>query len=273
MASSSPQIIPLPGGFTNPMTTAGDMIVGGVAGAASRLAGPGLGALLGATNTGIPEWTGGYIRLADDGFAGHRMIFRDSALSPLAYGILQFTLGVGGKTVDIYSTAAGRLTFDGSSGVIVQYRNASISVEANAGYDGHIGINGTGIDYFWYMRAKTVEETDVFYLHNGAAQDEGQYEMQLEYVFAGPTSLYPADADKQNFNVGGNALVTGNMDVNGVYKVDTVQVVGSQNTGWTIQTATASKADLGATPTAAALASWASAIQAMLATHGLVAQS
>jgi hypothetical protein len=49
-----------------------------------------------------------------------------------------------------------------------------------------------------------------------------------------------------------------------------VQVLGARDTGWTAQTAGASKADLGATPTVGALASWAAAVQAALTTHGIV---
>ena len=48
------------------------------------------------------------------------------------------------------------------------------------------------------------------------------------------------------------------------------QVLGVRNTGWTAQTAVAAKGDLGASPTVGALASWASAIQAALTTHGIL---
>lgn len=53
------------------------------------------------------------------------------------------------------------------------------------------------------------------------------------------------------------------------FAVAGTQVVSARNTGWTNQTAVASKADLGATPTVGQLASWASAIDAMLKAHGL----
>lgn len=48
------------------------------------------------------------------------------------------------------------------------------------------------------------------------------------------------------------------------------KVLGVRNTGWTAQTAVAAKGDLGASPTVGALASWASAIQAALTTHGIL---
>lgn len=61
-----------------------------------------------------------------------------------------------------------------------------------------------------------------------------------------------------------------NSDVAGVYKVDGVQVVSNQRTGWTDQTAAASRADLGATPTVGALASFCRALYDDLKAHGLI---
>lgn len=62
---------------------------------------------------------------------------------------------------------------------------------------------------------------------------------------------------------------SGNVDIGGVYRKGGTQVLGARSTGWTNQTAVASKADLGASPTVGALASWASAIDAMLKVHGI----
>ena len=53
------------------------------------------------------------------------------------------------------------------------------------------------------------------------------------------------------------------------YNVAGTKVVGARATGWINQTATPSKADLGASPTVGALAQWASAMDAMLKAHGL----
>lgn len=55
------------------------------------------------------------------------------------------------------------------------------------------------------------------------------------------------------------------------FQISGTQVVGAQDTGWAAQTATPSKADLGATPTVGALAQWASAVDVALKTHGLFA--
>ncbi len=55
-----------------------------------------------------------------------------------------------------------------------------------------------------------------------------------------------------------------------VYKINGTQVVGARNTGWTAQTATASKADLGASPTNAAIASFCRSLYDAMAGHGLI---
>lgn len=54
------------------------------------------------------------------------------------------------------------------------------------------------------------------------------------------------------------------------YRVDDIKVVGNRVTGWTNQTAAASRADLGAAPTVNALASAFSALYADLKAHGLI---
>lgn len=83
-------------------------------------------------------------------------------------------------------------------------------------------------------------------------------------------TLYVTIDGSANAVAAGGWDVTGNINATAVYKVSGTQVVGSRSTGWTAQTAGASKADLGATPTVGALASWASAIQSALTTHGLL---
>ncbi len=55
-----------------------------------------------------------------------------------------------------------------------------------------------------------------------------------------------------------------------VIKVDFLQVIGPRITGWTPQTAAASKADLGAAPTVAQIASWCRAMQDALTAHGVI---
>ncbi len=54
------------------------------------------------------------------------------------------------------------------------------------------------------------------------------------------------------------------------YQVGSIQVVAARSTGWATQTAAAAKIDLGATPTVGQLASYISALNAALITHGLI---
>lgn len=93
-------------------------------------------------------------------------------------------------------------------------------------------------------------------------------------LLAGATSAATASTLVQRNGTGGanfaGTLVAVDVDASGHYEVDGTQVVSNRNTGWTTQTATASKADLGATPTAADIAKWCSAVQAALTTHGLL---
>jgi hypothetical protein len=54
------------------------------------------------------------------------------------------------------------------------------------------------------------------------------------------------------------------------YRRNGTKVVGAREAGWVAQTAAASKADLGAAPTAAQLASFCRALRDALVTHGLL---
>ena len=55
-----------------------------------------------------------------------------------------------------------------------------------------------------------------------------------------------------------------------VLQINSTQVVSARNTGWSAQTATSSKADLGTTPTVGAIASFCRALYDALSTHGLI---
>lgn len=68
----------------------------------------------------------------------------------------------------------------------------------------------------------------------------------------------------------GGTLSVVTADASSAYQVAGVQVVSNQSAGWTSQTATPSKADLGAAPTTANIAKWCAAIQNALAGHGLL---
>jgi hypothetical protein len=78
-------------------------------------------------------------------------------------------------------------------------------------------------------------------------------------IYAGAYATYLFDC-YYDFNIGSAKH----------YKVNYVDVVGARRTGWTAQTATASRADLGAAPTVLALASFCRALYDDLAAHGLI---
>ena len=60
------------------------------------------------------------------------------------------------------------------------------------------------------------------------------------------------------------------IDKNGNIFNNTNQVVSARVTGWTDQTATAARTDLGASPTVGTLASFCRALYDDLKTHGLI---
>lgn len=64
-------------------------------------------------------------------------------------------------------------------------------------------------------------------------------------------------------------VFSGNLDAL-TFRVAATQVVGARRTGWTDQTATASRANLGASPTVGGLASFCRALYDDLKTHGLI---
>lgn len=76
-------------------------------------------------------------------------------------------------------------------------------------------------------------------------------------------------ADMPLLNINATSTVHSGSVTATAYKVGSNQVVGARSTGWTNQTATASKADLGASPTVAQLAAFCSAVDVMLKAHGL----
>jgi hypothetical protein len=83
------------------------------------------------------------------------------------------------------------------------------------------------------------------------------------------TSAGDVSATTGNITAPNGGVNAQSADMTNNYAVNGSQVVGPQDTGWTSQTATPSKADLGATPTVGAIAQWAAAVQGALETHGL----
>lgn len=74
-----------------------------------------------------------------------------------------------------------------------------------------------------------------------------------------------ATSGATDVNLGG-----GSIDMGTALRYRGVQVIGARRTGWTAQTATASRADLGASPTVGAIASFLRALYDDLAAHGAI---
>lgn len=223
-------------GFINPMTTQGDMIVGGAAGVAERFPLGAEGALMYAGAT-APEWlappaTRSFMTF-DDGSGLPIWNPLITYQTPDLHGwcitaerdatpgnIWGFCWGQGAPGNYLRAYAAPQLIVvdyvtGGTGGHrcgLATYGNLGVySLNVQSG----LFVQGTSDDFAWYTRNKNLEETDVLWLHMGSNDQEGQYEMQLEYVFAGPMAGYPANADKRTFNVGGDALVMTDLEVRG----------------------------------------------------------
>jgi hypothetical protein len=82
-------------------------------------------------------------------------------------------------------------------------------------------------------------------------------------------SAYDSGSSQLRITNSGTNRVAFDVSVTPGVFISGTKVIGARSTGWTAQTAVASKADLGASPTNAQLASWCSAMQAALTTHGI----
>ena len=128
--------------FTNPMTTAGDMIIGGVNGKPTRLAG-GTNAYVLTMSGGVPTWTasgGGYTNLTSfTSQTAHRLFYSDGSgdVQELAFGTSgQYLKSQGASSAPTWDTPAGggvtigttaissgtatRVLFQGSGNVVQQ---------------------------------------------------------------------------------------------------------------------------------------------------------
>lgn len=87
------------------------------------------------------------------------------------------------------------------------------------------------------------------------------------YVYDYTNAKYRIQIDtSQNADLAGNINVASGK----TYKVAGTQVIAARRTGWTAQTATASRADLGASPTVGAIAGFLRALYDDLAAHGVI---
>lgn len=122
--------------FTNPMTTAGDMIIGGVNGKPTRLAG-GTNAYVLTMSGGVPTWTasgGGYTNLTSfTSQTAHRLFYSDGSgdVQELAFGTSgQYLKSQGASSAPTWDTPAsgsGGVTTVGTFSGSAQSNGASIS--------------------------------------------------------------------------------------------------------------------------------------------------
>lgn len=167
----------------------------------------------------------------------------------------------------------GKFTVTASSGntAIAGTANVTGLVTASAGVAVTGGASGAG--KVWY------DATDGLILQakNGSAHDVSIYTQGAGYIMTVPTgtakTLWGGDiacTSDGGVNLGASGARFASLLLTSAVQIGGNQIIAARSTGWTAQTAAASKADLGATPTVAALASWASAVQAALTTHGLL---
>jgi hypothetical protein len=147
---------------------------------------------------------------------------------------------------------------------------ASLRIETSSGgLTGHaitLGAAGTG-NGSWYIHGAVTGGTQYMTVGNANGTtfnkiwdgDQNGTGPRF-YAGSGGSNAVQASVDSSGIN-----LATGK-----VLRVNAVQVVAARNTGWTAQTAGASKADLGAAPTVGQLASFCRSLYDALATHGLI---
>ena len=151
---------------------------------------------------------------------------------------------------DTLTHSAGMLTFSGifSAGIL----NATTAIRmANSNV---IVFDGGGN----YIR------------HNDAS---GVQALSYGNAAAGNVAIYYSDTHTFHARTPATAFMivtSAGADIATQVKINGTKVIGTRDTGWSAQTATASKIDLGAAPSTGQLASWASAVQAALTTHGIL---
>jgi Protein of unknown function (DUF2793) len=160
---------------------------------------------------------------------------------------IQFSSGGGANEIKSYG-AALIINYDSGQNVEL-YGAAAATLRVN----GNLALGGGTYD-------SVPAATRTLTIKAGGSQGSVN---QLDIVDSAGTTHY------LSVNNAG-ASVAGDISATGVYKVGSTQVLGARNTGWTAQTATPSKGDLGASPTVGQLAAWCAAMQAALTTHGVI---
>lgn len=149
---------------------------------------------------------------------------------------------------------------NGFDGAAWQNNAAYSSIQADGAWSG----SNRGAYYNWFGTP------------NGSTVGADWMRLYRSALLVGATSLLGSERLRIS---GGTAATSGATDVNvGGGSIDMgtalryrgVQVIGARRTGWTAQTATASRADLGASPTVGAIASFLRALYDDLAAHGAI---
>lgn len=179
-------------------------------------------------------------------------------------------------TVYWATAIAGGITFGSISGTISNDQHGQLGRQTTAGNPHHTNATTTqpgflSTAFFDLLNGATDANTASTIVMRSASREikcvlltaTGATSITASGLIQGNDIFSTTDVEATQVLIGNTA------DVAVSYKVASTKVVGAQNTGWTAQTATPSKADLGATPTAAALAQWAAAVQNALASHGL----
>lgn len=165
--------------------------------------------------------------------------------------------GVGGSLYVKLGVYAG----DGTSSGAVVLNGSSSSGK-------YIYLNTAGVKRWLLMAINGETGSDVGSdLYFGSYNDSGtliDYPFNVTRVSGGTVTIGGSTTRQTDFTGHVNIASGKTLKVNGT------QVVAARRTGWTAQTATASRADLGASPTVGALASFCRAMYDDLAAHGLV---
>jgi hypothetical protein len=223
----------------------------------TSLAGLATGILKNTTGTGVPS-----IAVAGDFPTLNQNTTGSAATLTTARSINGVSFN--GSADITVTAAAGTLTGTAlASGVTTSNLNSVVTVGATSLALGTNGTTRSTIDASgnltedfgdWTFKTSATER---FYISSG-----GQIVVSGTDPGGGPSA--------SQVRMGGGQVLIGEYADSPLYKVNGTQVVSARSTGWSAQTATSSKADLGASPTTAQLASFCRALYDAMATHGLI---
>lgn len=166
--------------------------------------------------------------------------------------------GVGGTWGTAFNILSG-ISTTGTGFGISQATPMGVAIDLSAGsYNTMAILMGTGISHGVEWGSGGGGTSPITY-----GDSSGNWITQM-----GAGDLF-AIKEKTGFNTVLVVDGSGNLNALASYQVNGTKVVGPRDTGWAAQTASASKADLGASPTVGQIASWAAAVDAALKNHGI----